>query len=97
MASFTEHPQGIAAMLRSDDMQAAMRRKAERGKTYAEAIAPVRTGRYRANFRVWVGVRAGLAWARLYNPTPYARFLEWGTRYMRRQRILGRAMDAIRK
>lgn len=96
MARFTENPAGIAAMLRSQDMQTAMRVKAERGQAYAESISPVRTGRYKAAFRVVVGVRLGVAWARLVNTTPYARFLEFGTKYMRRLRILGRAMDAMK-
>lgn len=52
-------------------------------------------------FHIVAGVRVGgdgrpVAYARLYNDTPYAVFLEWGTRYMRAQRILGRAADAMR-
>lgn len=46
-------------------------------------------------FHVERGVRNGVAYARLVNKAPHAGFLEFGTRYMKRQRILGRAMDAI--
>ena len=38
----------------------------------------------------------GTVGALLYNNTPYAYFLERGTKYMRRQRILGRAIDAAK-
>ncbi len=38
----------------------------------------------------------GYAGARLFNDTPYARYLEFGTRYMRAQHILGRSLDAMR-
>lgn len=37
----------------------------------------------------------GRPWARLSNDTPYAYFLEHGTRYMAKQRILGRAIDSM--
>jgi len=108
---------GVEAMLRSPDMIAAMERKANRGKVYAERLArrkAWRTGRYATGepippgeelaegepgggFHVWAGIRYGRAWARLYNPTPYARYLEWGTRRgMKPRRILGAAMDAMR-
>lgn len=47
-------------------------------------------------FHITSGVRNGKAYGRLTNDTPYARFLEFGTRYMSRQRILGRSVHAIR-
>lgn len=56
----------------------------------------------RGGFHIEVGTRvprsggAPVAYALLYNPTPYARYLEWGTRHMRAQRILGRSVDALR-
>ncbi|TAK89388.1 MAG: hypothetical protein EPO06_12055 [Burkholderiaceae bacterium] len=43
-------------------------------------------------FRVVSGVRNGKAWARLVNVTPYAWFLEKGTRYMRAQHVVRRLM-----
>jgi hypothetical protein len=38
----------------------------------------------------------GWAGARLTNHTRYARYLEWGTRFMAAQHILGRSLDAMR-
>jgi hypothetical protein len=51
-------------------------------------------------FKVTSGVRDGHAYARLSNDVHrnnfcYAAALEFGTKYMRKQRILGRAIDAI--
>lgn len=127
-ARFTAYPQGLAYALSAPPMQEALRIKMEKARVYAEAISPVRTGRYRygrillgphndptgarrhraggrferlppgqaGGFRVVVGVRNGRAYARLINVTPYAIYLEFGTRYMRRRRILGRAIAAVR-
>ena len=46
-----------------------------------------------AGFHVRARPIRGTAGALLWNDTPYARYLEYGTRYMRRQRILGRTID----
>ena len=46
-------------------------------------------------FHVDSGIRDGKAFARLSNDTPYAYFLEHGTRRMEKQRILGRAIDSM--
>lgn len=96
MAWVQVYQPGIDAMLRSPEMVRAMRARAEAGRAFAQRIAPVDTGRYRASFRVVAGVRDGKAWARLENPVYYAVYLEWGTRYMRARRVLGRAADAMR-
>ena len=97
MARFRADHAGIERFLRSEELQRALEKFAERGKDYAEQIAPVRTGRYRDSFRVRTGVgQRGLAYARLENTAPYAIYLEYGTRYMARQRILGRSIDAMR-
>lgn len=111
MASrFTEYPQGLAAVLAGEPMQRHLHHRMELAEIYAEAIAPVVTGRYagftesearphnrgHGGFVVVSGVRNGRAYARLINITPYAVFLEFGTRYMRRQRILGRSLDAMK-
>ena len=50
----------------------------------------------RGGFVIIHGVRNGHAYARLINKAPYAIYLEFGTRYMRRQRILGRSLAAMR-
>lgn len=100
--TFTPNPAGIAAMSRSEWMQERMRRRAEVGRRYAIAIAPRRTGNYAASFKVDSGVRNGRAYGLLYNDVrnwqtgyPYSLALEFGTRYMRAQRILGRTLDVM--
>ncbi len=93
---------GIRAMAASPAMVEAMRRKAEQMKTYAEAIAPVDTGEYKASFRVTAGVVAGTAQARLANVCDHAIYVEYphrvhnSTRVVAGQHILGRSIDALR-
>lgn len=106
---FEPNHAGIAAMGRSKDMQAAMRLLAEKVRIRAEQIAPVRTGHYAfdlpnpkapdddGGFHVSSGVRAGKAFGRVAATAFYSRFLEFGTRYMKKQRILGRSLDALRR
>lgn len=108
---FREHPAGTRAMLAEPFMVEAMRHKAELGRIAAERIAPVDTGAYAfglpgkpgvhgGGFKVTAGLRDGRAVARLSNDVHrgdfcYAAALEFGTRHMRAQRPLGRAIDAI--
>jgi HK97 gp10 family phage protein len=97
MARFVADREGIARMARSEDMQRALKIRADRAADFARQIAPVRTGRYRASFRTSAGVGPnGRAYARLENTVHYSVYLEFGTRYMKRQRILGRSIDAMR-
>lgn len=102
-ARLIEYPEGLAAAIVAPPMVAALRTKMLKAQARAIAISPVRTGRYKRSFRVVSGVRNGKAYARLINNArdprsryPYCIALEFGTRYMRRQRILGRAADALR-
>lgn len=101
-ATLREYPGALDRVLASVAMQRALARKLQPAQEFAEHIAPVRSGRYKTGdvepggFHIRSGVRDGRAYARLYNDTPYARYLEFGTRYMRAQRILGRSVDAIR-
>lgn len=104
-ARLIEYQSGLDAALASPAMQAALRRKIVKAEIYALVVAPIRTGRYRASFRVSVGVRGTppRAYARLLNDAkdpktgyPYCLALEFGTRYMKRQRILGRSADALK-
>lgn len=95
-ARFEPNKAGIARLLQSEDVRAALIGRARAAQAYAVAIAPVRTGHYRASFRVTSGVRRGRTYARLINTAHYAIFLEYGTRYMRAQRILRRSIDAMR-
>jgi hypothetical protein len=91
------YPGGIEAMLRSPQMVEAMRVRAARVTARAQQISPVRTGLYRRSWHYRAGIRRGKAWARVYNTVPHAAYLEFGTRYMARRRVLARAMDAIRR
>lgn len=105
---FVPNQRGIRQLGRSQQMQAAMGHIAEIVRINAERIAPVRTGHYafdRPNprapesagaFHVSSGVARGVAYGRVTNSTVYARYLEFGTRYMGKQRVLGRALDAVR-
>lgn len=67
----------------------AMQFEAEAMKKLARAGCPVRTGRLRdsiyANVRGWV-IRLGAA-------APYAVYQEFGTRYVRARRFLGKAVE----
>ncbi len=102
MAKYTPNHAGIAALARSPAMVEAMRHKAEQMKAYAEVIAPVDTGRYKASFHVTAGVRGTTAYGRLSNDATsedgfaYCQALEFGTSKMRAQRILQRSIDALR-
>jgi hypothetical protein len=108
---YREDRAGIRAMLAAPFMVAELKRRAELGRIEAERIAPVRTGAYAfglpggkdvegGGFKVEAGVRDGAAYARLSNDVHrgdycYAAALEFGTRHMKRQRPLGRAIDAL--
>jgi len=66
-----------------DGLRPAMRRAALEAKSYAEeqlrAETPVRTGRLASNWVVYDNVNS----LTLSNKTPYAGFVEYGTRFMR--------------
>ena len=61
----------------------------------AAADTPVRTGRMRASYRV-EQESADPATRAVTNDAPYARYVEYGTRYMRADAPLGRAMASVR-
>lgn len=101
---FEPNRAGIAAFGRSQGMQQAMGRLAEKVKARAERISPVRSGQYKAGWRTASGVRNGRAFGRIYNIArdpktgyPYPRAVEFGTERMKKQRVLGRALDALRE
>ncbi len=103
MSTYTPNHAGIRAMAASPAMVEAMRRKAEQMKAYAEVIAPVDTGRYKASFHVTAGVRGTTAYGRLSNNArdprtgyPYCVALEFGNSRIHAQRILQRSIDALR-
>lgn len=68
-------------------------RAAMAGKTYAESISPVDTGRYRDSFQVSARIVKGRALAVLDNTTPYAVVVEVYNHGG--ERILGRTVDYI--
>lgn len=99
------HRAGIRAMMASDDMVEGMDQIMQLARLYAITIAPVDTGRYVSRFLRQDAVEAGVnprgnAFARLSNDARdpqtlfcYALALEVGTRHMRAQRILRRALQ----
>lgn len=103
MASeFTPDYEGIGEMLRSEEMQAEMIRRAELGKAYAEATAPYdptdRDGdHYKDHFSVRPGKRKDRASADLVNDHEAAFQIEWGTTDTPRHRTLGKALDVMAK
>lgn len=88
---------GIGDMLTAPFMVAEMRRRAEKVKARAEALAPVDDGEYKRSFDVSAGVREGRhrrAYGRVTNTAPHAFYVEFGTTDTPRFRVLGRALDA---
>lgn len=96
-ARFVPDPAGIAAMQATSAMVQAMTRRGERVVGYARLTGPYRTGNYSRCWRIYSGVRNGKAWCRVANVARYAAFLEYGTRFMKRQRILARSVAATRR
>jgi Bacteriophage HK97-gp10, putative tail-component len=94
---------GGGEMLRTPEMQAEMRRRAEKVAAAAEAAAPVypgpRGGQYKKSFSVSSGVRergSRRAFGRVTNDAPEAFYVEYGNRNTPRHRTLGRALDAAK-
>jgi hypothetical protein len=94
---FVPNEPGIRAMLAGPQMVAALDRTGQRIVNAAHLIGPYRTGDYYRSWRVYSGVRNGVAWCRVANVIFYAYYLEWGTKYMRRQRVLGKAVQLARR
>ena len=101
MSRFDASFEGIGEMLCSPEMQAEMRRRAEKVKAAAEAAAPFdphsKDGtHYKDSFSVDSGVREGKtrrAFGRATNDDPAAFYIEYGTSDTPRHRTLGRALD----
>ena len=78
-------------------LRPAMRRASLEAKAYAETalreVTPVRTGRLASN---WV-VKDNLNGLTLSNQTPYAGFVEYGTRFMRARPMATRVAPAVRE
>lgn len=108
---FEPNPAGMKAMLATSSMVAAMGHIGQLIRIRAEAIAPVRTGAYAfglegepgvtgGGFHVDASVVEGVARARISNDVHrgsynYGVALEFGNSRIKKQRILGRALDAL--
>ncbi len=85
---------GVRAMLQQPYMVREVEDRAQRVWWTAQQLAPVRSGRYRASMAVTSGVRPAGAYARVTASAPYSIFVERGTRKMRAQHVLARALKA---
>ena len=95
--TYTPNIKGVRQMLNGPEMQRMCVSAAEKGRTYAESISPVRTGEYRRGFRVEAlrnaGRRGDRAGAKLGNYASDAAAVEWRLGF----RVLGRTVDYIEK
>ncbi|MFD8472045.1 HK97 gp10 family phage protein [Streptomyces globisporus] len=82
----------IDALSRDPAVRKAVVDRAEQGQDFARSIAPVDTGRYRDSLHV-VEDSDG---AEIVADVDYADDLEYGTRHMPGQHILGRTLDSLR-
>ncbi len=95
---------GIAAFGRSQGMREALEKMlADKVKPRAEASTPVLSGRMKESWRTTSGVENGRAYGRIYNfaANPdngyrYPNAIEFGNSRIKKQRVLGRALDALR-
>jgi hypothetical protein len=76
---------GLGELMRSGEMQQAMRQVAEDAMEYAASTAPVRTGDYKAHFSVTVtgegGKHGNRAEADVVNDSDHAVLVEWTDGY----------------
>jgi len=70
-----------------------MRAKAEQVRSDAAALTPRQTGRLAGS---WVMQREHTASYRVSTDVPYARYVEYGTRFMRGAAMMGRALAKAR-
>lgn len=103
-AKFVADYEGIGAMLCSDEMQADMRRRAERVAQRARDTAPVgdpdndpHAGRYKESFRVSSGIqhlKTSRAYGEVSNDSPEAPIIEYGDSNTDAYHTLAAALDA---
>jgi hypothetical protein len=107
-AKFNASYSGIGELLRSPQMEAAMRARAEAIKTKAEATAPVgdpksdpHPGRYRDSFKVESGRDGGRkrdrAYGRVLNDSPEAFYVEYGSSKIDARHTLLNAAQAVKE
>ena len=96
--TFRASYKGIGKMIRSPEMQAEMRRRAEKVAAAAEAAAPVESGDYKGSFKVTSGARGGSrknrAFGRVTNTSSHAVYVEYGTSKVRARHTLRDALRA---
>lgn len=106
MSRYKGNYRGLGQMLNAEFMVQAMHRRAEKGKAYAESIAPVyvpgpHPGRYKASFTTSAGKHGGnkhdRAYGRLENTSEEAFWVEWGNRNVPRHRVLGKSLEIMRR
>lgn len=109
MSTYKPDYGGIGEMLKSPEMQAHMRDRAEKIAAAAEANSPVgppgdpHIGNYASSWEVSSGVRHGTtsrAYGRVLNSADYAAKIEYGDKdgrgHREGQHVLGRSIDAAR-
>lgn len=108
MAEYRQDYRGVGEMLNAPWMEAAMRQLIEPAKPVAEGLAPVgklsdgdqTPGSYKADFHIESGRCGGVhhdrAYGRLVNNDPNAFMVEFGNRNIRKHRVLGKALGAVR-
>jgi hypothetical protein len=109
MTKYTPDREGIGEMLKSAEMQAHMRGRAEKIAAAAEAMSPVgppgdpHIGNYASSWEVSSGVRhwpSGRAYGRVENTADYAAKIEYGDKtgrgHREGQHVLGKSIDAAR-
>ncbi|TDD97642.1 hypothetical protein [Actinomadura rubrisoli] len=77
---------GLGKIMRGKQMEAMLRGEAQKGKQYAELIAPVETGDYKSRFRVSSAPRGAGRWADraagyLHNDSDHALHVEYTDDY----------------
>lgn len=101
MASYYEH--NFAAFgkecLCAGFMKAVMRARAVAVMSTAMSIAPVDSGDYVDSFEVTDGITAAYpvgprAFGRVANTAPHAFFVEYGSKRVKRYRVLGKSLHA---
>jgi hypothetical protein len=109
-ATYKSSFEGIGMLLRSDGMLEAMAKKGEKVRILAEdhaAVSPLGSvlspsGAYKKSFKISLrkdgGVRGDRAEAMVYSDSPVAEYVEKGTRTMRGEHTLLRALfEALRR
>jgi hypothetical protein len=101
--TYTQNHKAVGEMLCAPFMVAAMRKRAERGKEFAESIAPVdetgpHPGQYKAAFDVEAGVRqpkTRRAFGRLVNTAEAAFYVEFGTVHNDAHHVLRKTLEVM--